>query len=56
MVECSHTENANAPFEYDTNELLNIFEGFRIIKYEDTIAEHEWVRKQLRLVRLIAEK
>ena len=56
VVECSHKEGANAPFEYDTNELLKIFEGFRIIKYEDTIDEHEWVRKQLRLVRLIAEK
>jgi SAM-dependent methyltransferase len=56
VVECSHKEGANAPFEYDTNELLKIFEGFRIIKYQDTIDEHEWVRKQLRLVRLIAEK
>jgi hypothetical protein len=56
VVECSHKEGANAPFEYDTNELLQIFEGFRIIKYQDTVDEHEWARKQLRLVRLIAEK
>lgn len=56
IVECSHKEAANALFEYDTNELLKIFEGFRIIKYQDTIDEHEWVRKRLRLVRLIAEK
>ena len=56
VVECSHKEGANAPFEYDTNELLKIFEGFRIIKYQDTIDEHEWARKQLRVVRLIAEK
>ena len=55
IVECSH-KGANAPFEYDTNELLKVFEGFRIIKYEDSIGEHEWVRKKLRLVRLIAEK
>ena len=46
VVECSHKESANAPFEYDTNELLQ----------EDVVAEHEWARKQLRLVRLIAEK
>ncbi|HEU0118903.1 MAG TPA: methyltransferase domain-containing protein [Bryobacteraceae bacterium] len=56
VVECSHKEAANAPFEYDTNELLKIFEGFRIIKYEDSPAEHEWARKKLRLVRLIAQK
>lgn len=55
-VECSHREGANAPFEYGTNELLKIFEGFRILKYEDTVDEHEWARKPLRLVRLIAEK
>ena len=56
VVECSHKEGTNAPFEYDTNELLKIFDGFRIIKYQDTVDEHEWVRKRLRLVRLIAEK
>ena len=56
VVECSHKEGANAPFEYETNELLKIFDGFRIVKYEDTVGEHEWARKQLRLVRLIAQK
>jgi len=56
VVECSHKEGGNAPFEYDTNELLKIFDGFRILKYEDAVGEHEWVRKQLRLVRLIAQK
>jgi SAM-dependent methyltransferase len=56
VVECSHKDAANAPFEYDTGELPNLFSGFRIIKYEDAIAEHEWARKQLRMVRLIAQK
>jgi SAM-dependent methyltransferase len=56
VLECGHKEAGNAPFEYDTNELLKIFEGFRILKYEDVTAEHEWARKQLRLVRLIAQK
>jgi SAM-dependent methyltransferase len=56
VVECSHKEGANAPFEYDTEELPRIFDGFRILKYQDRVDEHEWVRKRLRLVRLIAEK
>jgi SAM-dependent methyltransferase len=56
VLECGHKDAGSAPFEYDTNELLRIFEGFRILKYEDVIAEHEWARKELRLVRLIAQK
>lgn len=56
VVECSHKEGANAPFEFETNELPKIFDGFRIVKYEDRMGMHEWVRKELRLVRLIAEK
>lgn len=56
VVECSHKEGANAPFEYETNELLRIFEGFRIVHYEDRMGQHEWARKTLRMVRLIAQK
>jgi 2-polyprenyl-3-methyl-5-hydroxy-6-metoxy-1,4-benzoquinol methylase len=56
VVECSHKEAANAPFEFETNELLHIFEGFRILKYEDAMGMHEWTRTELRLVRLIAQK
>lgn len=56
VVECSHKEGANAPFEYDTNELLRIFEGFRIVHYEDRTGQHEWARKTLRMVRLIAQR
>lgn len=56
VVECGHKEAGNAPFEYETNELLKIFQGFRILKYEDGIGIHEWAGKQLRLVRLIAQK
>ena len=41
VVECSHKEAGGAPFEYDTNELLRIFDGFVIRKYEDVVAEHE---------------
>jgi hypothetical protein len=56
VVECSHKEASNAPYEFETNELLKIFEGFRILKYEDTLAQHDWAAKELRLVRLIAQK
>ena len=56
VVECAHKEGANDSYAYDTNELLKIFEGFRIVKYEDTVAMHEWARKELRMVKLIAEK
>jgi len=38
VIEESHKEAGGKPFEYDTNELLKIFDGFRILKYEDTIA------------------
>lgn len=56
VVECGHKEAGNASFEYDTNELLKIFDGFEILKYEDSVGEHEWARKQVRMVRLIARK
>ena len=56
VVECGHKEAGNQPFEFETNELLKIFEGFRILKYEDTMAMHDWARKEMRMVRLIAEK
>ena len=56
VVECGHKEAGNKPFEFETNELLKIFEGFRILKYEDTMAIHDWARKEMRMVRLIAEK
>ena len=56
VVEYTHKENTGAPFEYDSNELPKIFEGFRILKYEAGESMHEWMRKELRLVRLIARK
>jgi SAM-dependent methyltransferase len=56
VLECTHKEANNAPFAYETNQLLEIFEGFRILKYEDAMGVHEWTRKEARLVRLIAQK
>jgi SAM-dependent methyltransferase len=56
VVECSHKDPGNASFGFETNELLKIFDGFRILKYEDMTGVHERSRKQVRLVRLIAQK
>jgi SAM-dependent methyltransferase len=56
VVECSHKDPGGASFGFETNELQKIFDGFRILKYEDMTGVHEWSRKQVRLVRLIAQK
>jgi 2-polyprenyl-3-methyl-5-hydroxy-6-metoxy-1,4-benzoquinol methylase len=56
VVEAGHKSASNAPFEYDSNELLEIFKGFRIIHYEEPSARSDWDDKLVRLVRLIAEK
>ena len=56
VIECAHKESGKAPFEYESSELLKIFDGFRILKYEEPIAMHDWARKEMRLVRLIAQK
>lgn len=56
VVEAGHKEASGAPFEYDTNELLQIFDGFRILRYEDTTESSDWGTEQIRLVRLVAQK
>ncbi|HWD99101.1 MAG TPA: methyltransferase domain-containing protein [Bryobacteraceae bacterium] len=56
VVECSHKDPGNASFGFEMNELPRIFDGFRILKYEDATGVHEWSRKEVRLVRLIAQK
>jgi SAM-dependent methyltransferase len=56
VIEAGHKDVSGAPFEFDSNELLEVFKGFRILKYEDTVAMHDWVQKPKRLVRLIARK
>lgn len=56
VVECSHKDPGDESFGFGTNELLKIFEGFRILKYEDLPGVHEWSGKEARLVRLIAQR
>jgi 2-polyprenyl-3-methyl-5-hydroxy-6-metoxy-1,4-benzoquinol methylase len=56
IVEAGHTETSGSPFEYRSNELLEIFQGFRILQYEDTSGKYDWGPEQIRLVRLVAQK
>lgn len=56
VVEAGHSETSGAPFEYGTNELLEIFKGFRILRYEDTSGSYDWGSERIRLVRLVAQK
>ena len=56
VVEAGHSETSGAPFEYHSNELLQIFEGFRILRYEDTGGTYDWGPETIRLVRLVAQK
>lgn len=56
VVEAPHKETGQRPHHYESNELLDIFNGFRILRYDDTNAIADWGRKRIRLVRLIAEK
>jgi SAM-dependent methyltransferase len=56
VIEARHFEVAPYPNNYASNELLEIFQGFRILKYEDTIAIADWNPAETRLVRLIAQK
>lgn len=56
VIEAPHVETVPYPHHYQSNELLEIFKGFRILKYEDTLAIADWDPKEIRLVRLIAQK
>jgi SAM-dependent methyltransferase len=41
---------------FDTNELLQLFSGFRIVRYEDTNAVGDFLQSETRIVRLAAVK
>ena len=57
VVEGAHRGTGGAEWEFETNELLRIFEGFTILKYEDVMASYDWApARQLRMVRLVARK
>jgi hypothetical protein len=56
VIEAGHIETSAAPFEYRSNELLEIFRGFLILKYKDTSGTYDWGPERIRLVRLVAQK
>jgi hypothetical protein len=56
VIEAPHKETSPHRHHYESNELLRIFSDFRVLKYEDTRAVADWGLKQIRLVRLVAEK
>lgn len=41
---------------FDTNELLKLFERFRVVRYEDTEGTSDFGMRRMRLVRLCAQK
>ena len=57
VVEAAHREASGAEWEFESNELLRIFEGFTILKYEELMGAYDWAPgKPVRMVRLVAQK
>jgi len=56
VAEYFHSDNGGAPGGFADNELLRLFEGLRVIRYEDTEAVADFGMNQTRIVRLCAEK
>ena len=49
--------HADEPFGYLTNQLLQVFDDLRILRYEDRVDVAEWFKRQEKpLVRLVATK
>ena len=58
LVVASHREPGGNPVAYESNELLKIFEGFRIVRYEEVMESHDFGKdrsKAQRLVRVLAQ-
>ena len=56
VIEAGHSDTSDHPFEYRSNELLEIFKDLRILKYEETTSKYDWGPETIRLVRLVAQK
>ena len=57
VVEGAHRDASGGEWEFESNELLRIFEGFTILKYEEVTDSYDWASaKPLRMVRLFAQK
>lgn len=56
VIEAGHKTASNAPFEYESGELLRLFEGFRILHYDEPTGPSDWGKEPHRKVRFVAEK
>jgi SAM-dependent methyltransferase len=57
VVEGAHRDASGGDWEFESNELPRIFEGFKILKYEELVASYDWAPgKPVRMVRLVAQK
>ena len=57
VVEGYLNDDPQRPFGYQSGELLKAFEGFRILRYEETTGPADWARgKEAALVRMLAQK
>lgn len=56
VIEAGHTDTSDSVMEYRSNELLEIFKSFRILRYEETQGRYDWGPEEIRLVRLVAQK
>jgi SAM-dependent methyltransferase len=57
VIEAGHSDKPDPVMEYQSNELLEIFAGFRILRYEEMVDTFDWgPPEKIRLVRLVAQK
>jgi SAM-dependent methyltransferase len=54
--DATKTQSIGGAVVFDTNELLQLFAGLRIVRYEDTIAVGDFGQAETRVVRLAAVK
>ena len=56
VIEAGVTDEPDSPMGYRPGELRSLFEGFQILKYEETTGKYDWGPETIRLVRLVAVK
>jgi 2-polyprenyl-3-methyl-5-hydroxy-6-metoxy-1,4-benzoquinol methylase len=56
VIEAGLHDESDAPFGFQSQELLRIFAGFRIVTYVETMDTYDWGPETIRLVRLVAQK
>jgi 2-polyprenyl-3-methyl-5-hydroxy-6-metoxy-1,4-benzoquinol methylase len=58
VIEAAHKQPGGYPFGFESNELLKIFDGFQILRYEERLGLHDFGDRTRpeRLVRILARK